>query len=86
MSVSRITDSAPVVFSTTLSRFLIACSRRFWTAPSAERCVDTLCNAFATLVLILLIEILIGYHTGYLFAIRVVAFLHGLIALGVIAV
>ena len=39
--VSRIADSALVVFSTTLSRLLMVCSKRFWTAPSAERWVET---------------------------------------------
>ena len=41
ISVSRIWLSALVVFSTTLSRLLMVCSSLFWTAPSAERWIDT---------------------------------------------
>ena len=39
--------SAAVVFSTTLSRLLIVCSKRFWTAPRSERCADTVDTASA---------------------------------------
>ena len=42
ISVSRIWDSALVVFSTTLSRLLIVCSSLFWTAPSEDLWAETL--------------------------------------------
>src|SRR3954454_7842257 len=41
MSVSRMRDSDADRFSTATPRLATVCSRRFWTAPKALRCVDT---------------------------------------------
>ena len=46
ISVSRIWDSAAVVFSTTLSRLLIVCSNLFWYAPRVALCSFRVLIAF----------------------------------------
>ena len=49
LNASRMADSAEVVFSATLSRFRIVCSRRFCTAPSSERSEEVFSMAALTL-------------------------------------
>ena len=47
MSKSRILDSAAWRFSAEVPRLAIVCSKRFWSAPSLERSVDTMVIALS---------------------------------------